>query len=87
MTINPVLGEGELGVVIGDERVGDLIPKNWPESDRVKIGDGVHNWNDLPWFRGPIGPQGEKGADGKSAYDLWLEAGNEGSAELAVAWT
>ena len=65
MTINPVLGEGELGVVIGDERVGDLIPKNWPESDRVKIGDGVHNWNDLPWFRGPIGPQGEKGDNGE----------------------
>ena len=34
---------------------------------------------------GPQGPQGEKGADGKSAYDLWLEAGNEGSTEDFLA--
>ena len=61
MTINPVLGEGEMGVIIGVEKAGDLTPENWPESDRVKIGDGVHNWNDLPWWRGPQGPQGEKG--------------------------
>ena len=34
---------------------------------------------------GPQGPQGEKGTDGKSAYDLWLEAGNEGSSEDFLA--
>lgn len=35
--------------------------------------------------QGPQGPQGEKGADGKSAYDLWIEAGNEGSSEDFLA--
>lgn len=34
---------------------------------------------------GPQGEQGEKGADGKSAYDLWIEAGNEGSSEDFLA--
>ena len=26
-----------------------------------------------------VGPEGPAGADGKSAYQIWLEAGNEGS--------
>ena len=38
---------------------------------------------------GPQGPQGEvgpAGADGKSAYQIWLDAGNEGTEEDFVNW-
>ena len=35
---------------------------------------------------GPQGPQGPQGEDGKSAYELWLEAGHEGSEEDFLEW-
>ena len=60
--------------------------------EKAEAGDGymidghlwVYNgtWTDAGQIKGP---QGEKGADGKSAYDLWLEAGNDGSAEDFLA--
>jgi hypothetical protein len=37
-TANPVLLEGELGIEIDATR------------NRIKIGDGVTAWNDLPYF-------------------------------------
>lgn len=35
-TANPVLAEGEIGLEL--------------DSNNLKIGDGVTNWNDLPYF-------------------------------------
>lgn len=61
---NPTLGAGEFGVVIGVEKAGDLTPDNWPESERVKLGDGETPWDKLPWWYGPIGPQGPQGIQG-----------------------
>lgn len=42
---------------------------------KLKIGDGTTRYNDLPY----IGDFGAK--DGKSAYELWLEQGHEGTIE------
>lgn len=39
---------------------------------RMKIGDGIHRWNSLPY----IGEQ-----NGKSAYEIWLDAGYSGTVE------
>ena len=53
---NPVLLSGEFSVVT-----------DGTETERVKIGDGIHNWKGLPWWKGPEGkqgPQGEKGEQG-----------------------
>lgn len=67
-SVNPVLGRGELGVVIGVDEAGWFLFDDGtalPESNRVKIGDGVHSWNDLPWWNGPAGPKGDKGEKGE----------------------
>lgn len=52
-TANPVLAAGEHGVV-----TDSATPH-----EREKIGDGVTPWNDLGWWHGPKGEQGEKGKD------------------------
>lgn len=57
--INPLLLEGQPGFEI--------------DTNRLKIGNGVNLYNDLPYI-------GE-GHDGKSAYELWLDEGHEGSVE------
>ena len=62
---NPILKRGEMGVVIGVKTVGDLTTEKWPESERVKLGDGIHPWKDLPWWYGPKGEKGEKGDQGE----------------------
>lgn len=31
--------------------------------------------------QGPAGPKGDTGADGKSAYEIWLEDGHTGTKE------
>lgn len=41
------------------------------DTKKLKIGDGITRYNALPY----IGD----GKDGKSAYDLWIDAGNTGS--------
>ncbi len=38
-TVNPILGDGEIGYVKGD--------------NSSKVGDGETAWNDLPWFTRP----------------------------------
>jgi len=43
------------------------------DTNRMKIGNGINHYLDLPYI-------GE-GHDGKSAYELWIDAGNEGSVE------
>ena len=57
---NPVLERGEWGAVTGVNEAGDLLDT----VQRMKVGDGVTPWNDLPWWNGPQGPQGEKGDKG-----------------------
>ncbi|MBO5019579.1 MAG: collagen-like protein [Clostridia bacterium] len=64
-TNNPVLLEGEVGVVTGREAVGDGLED---ETEKFKIGDGVTPWNELKWWKGPRGVdgiQGEKGEKGE----------------------
>jgi hypothetical protein len=46
------------------------------DTHQLKIGDGVTPYNKLPY----IGDH-SKAKDGKSAYQLWLEAGNSGTIE------
>lgn len=57
---NPVLGAGEWGAVIGQTAAGDQLDT----VQRIKVGDGVTPWNELPWWNGPQGLQGEKGEKG-----------------------
>lgn len=57
---NPVLERGEWGAVTGVNEAGDLLDT----AQRMKVGDGVTPWNELPWWNGPQGPQGEKGDTG-----------------------
>lgn len=49
-TQNPVLQRGEIGVV--------------QDSNTFKVGDGIHNWNDLDYATGSPGPQGPVGPQG-----------------------
>lgn len=46
------------------------------DTHRLKIGDGVTPYRYLPYIS-----EGEKGQDGKSAYQLWRELGNSGTIE------
>lgn len=43
---------------------------------KLKIGDGETRYNNLPYIGDHSKPK-----DGKSAYELWLDEGNEGSLE------
>lgn len=45
------------------------------EPPRMKVGDGTTAWNDLEYFAGLTG------AEGKSAYEVWIDAGNTGTEE------
>ena len=51
---NPVLEDGEPSVV-----------SNGSETEWLKIGDGVTDWNNLPYKLGPMGPQGVQGNKGE----------------------
>lgn len=46
-TNNPILLDGEIGVVIGLNEVGDGLEN---KSQKIKIGDGIHTWKELSWF-------------------------------------
>jgi hypothetical protein len=52
---NPVLGQGELGLVI--DSIGQ-------DTALMKIGDGETAWVGLPYASGPPGATGADGADG-----------------------
>lgn len=43
------------------------------DTKKLKIGDGIHRYMELPY----IGD----GKDGKSAYELWIEEGHEGTVD------
>lgn len=46
-TKNPILLEGEIGVVIGLNEIGDNLEA---KTQKAKIGDGIHPWNELEWW-------------------------------------
>ena len=46
------------------------------DSYKMKIGDGTTKYNDLPYIGYQDAPK-----DGKSAYEIWLEEGHEGTVE------
>lgn len=48
--VNPILAEGELALEL--------------DTQRFKIGDGIHAWNNLNYASGPQGPQGPQGIPG-----------------------
>lgn len=43
------------------------------DTHNLKVGDGVTDYRNLPYIGG------NDGKDGKSAYELWIDAGNTGS--------
>ena len=51
-SVNPILAQGEMGLEL--------------DTNKAKIGDGVQNWNALPYsgIVGPQGPQGDVGPQG-----------------------
>lgn len=55
---NPILREGEFGVVVDGN-----------ETEWLKVGDGVTAWNSLPFKKGPRGTDGADGVDGKDGKD------------------
>jgi hypothetical protein len=66
-SVNPILALAELGLEI--------------DTNLFKIGNGVDNWNDLPYggLRGYAGSQGEKGEVGNIAVDNVLYVSKSGS--------
>lgn len=58
--VNPILLYGE--------------PSFEKDTYKMKIGDGVTKYNDLPYIGDHSKPK-----DGKSAYEIWLEEGHEGT--------
>ena len=50
------------------------------DTNKMKVGNGVTPYNDLPYIGDHSKPK-----DGKSAYELWLEAGNEGTVDDFLA--
>lgn len=71
----------DLSLITGNENdifEIDAISLGGVEAEQYATKEWVEN---LPGTGGSQGPQGEKGEDGKSAYDIWLELGNEGTEE------
>ena len=62
------------------KRANPVLLKGEPgyewDTHMLKVGDGVTRYNDLPYIGDHSKPK-----DGKSAYDLWIDEGNEGTVE------
>ena len=50
------------------------------DTNKMKVGNGSTPYNELPYIGDHSKPK-----DGKSAYDLWIEAGNEGTVDDFLA--
>lgn len=46
------------------------------DTKKLKVGDGVHRYRELPYIGDHSKPK-----DGKSAYQIWLDAGNRGTVD------
>src|SRR3569832_647361 len=55
ITANPILAEGELGLEL--------------DTGKVKAGNGVDDWNTLPYVVGTTGPAGAPDSPGQSGQD------------------
>jgi len=60
-----------------------LVPEeagpHWMGDLRVDLGDAPTGGSTIVYVPGPRGDDGTDGVDGASAYEVWLEAGNEGT--------
>ncbi|MGO1025576.1 glycerophosphodiester phosphodiesterase [Streptomyces rubiginosohelvolus] len=52
---------------------------HWVGDLRVDLGDAPTGGSTIVYVPGPAGDDGQDGADGLSAYEVWLEAGNTGT--------
>lgn len=50
-----------------------------PETQNIRGEDGIDGQDGLPGLPGRDGVDGQDGVDGKSAYQIWLDAGNTGT--------
>ncbi len=57
--VNPLLARGEVSVV-----------RDYVDGNFIKIGDGIHYWNELGYAPFPKGVKGDKGDKGDSGYTL-----------------
>ena len=66
------------GTHIAFFNVNPVLLKGQPgyeyDTHKLKLGDGKTPWNSLPYIGDHVHPK-----DGKSAYDIWIDQGNEGS--------
>jgi hypothetical protein len=70
-TANPILAEGEMAVEI--------------DTLKFKVGNGVTNWNTLPYTSGPSGPQGPTGPTGNTgSYGLNPIFSRQGSLSIVT---
>ena len=76
---NPVLLEGEAGVVTGLNAVGDGLED---KTQKIKFGDGIHDWNTLDWWYGPAGQSGGSNVTVDQEYNPESENAQSG---IAVA--
>ena len=63
-TANPILAQGELGIEI--------------DTNRVKIGDGVNNWNSIPYFGNGF-PEWSERENNTVLFDKKYIIGNAGA--------
>lgn len=66
--INPILQEGELGIEVPDSGVGTGLSK-------FKIGDGVTQWNDLPYAFDAAAAMAIYGGNVSVSHDICLRSG------------
>lgn len=66
--LNPILGEGELGIEVPDSGVGTGLSK-------FKLGDGYTQWNDLPYAFDANAAQAIYGGNPFVSRDICLRSG------------
>ncbi len=74
---NPILLEGEVGVVTGLNTVGDGLED---KTQKIKFGDGIHDWNSLDWWYGPEGVGGSSNIVIDQTYNPESENAQSGKA-------
>lgn len=66
------------GTAAAFKKINPILLKGEPafetDTNKMKVGTGKKAYNDLPYIGDHSAPK-----DGKSTYELWLEAGNQGT--------